>query len=105
MDTGSNWLWVNSRICDNCNPKQPKFDETKSSSFGFMDAVIDLHYGTGSVYGYDSFDQVCISETVCAKEFSFLSVMHQSGLSNLECSGIIGLSPKKSEKMGDLFID
>jgi len=56
MDTGSNWLWISSRICTNCNPLVPKFNETQSTSFSFCDVILDLHYGSGDVYGYDSFD-------------------------------------------------
>ena len=27
IDTGSNWLWVDSRICSNCPENTPTFDE------------------------------------------------------------------------------
>ena len=32
-DTGSNWLWVNSRVCSNCPKKLPSFDERTSENF------------------------------------------------------------------------
>ena len=61
FDTGSNWLWVNSRICENCNPSQAKFDERTSKTFSFYDVVLDLHYGTGDAYGYNGYDDVCLT--------------------------------------------
>jgi len=92
FDTGSNWLWVNGRICDNCN-SQPQFDERKSSSFKFFNILTDLHYGTGDAYGYNSLDKVCIKPGKCAEDFSFLTVGYQTGLDSLATSGILGLSP------------
>jgi len=38
-------------------------------------AMYDLHYGTGDAYGYNSFDKVCLTESYCDNEFSFLSVV------------------------------
>jgi len=105
FDTGSNWLWVNSRMCDNCAWGVPKFDERTSSTFRFYNAVLDLHYGSGDVYGYNSHDKVCILPDHCADAFSFLTVGMQQGLSTLKTSGIVGMSPNHYEKMGDLFIE
>jgi hypothetical protein len=65
---------------------------------------MDLHYGTGDVYGYESFDQVCISPSICTSQFSFLAVNYQNGLDSLMGSGIIGMSPTKSAKMGTHFV-
>lgn len=56
FDTGSNWLWVNSRFCWYCNYEMNKFDERTSETFSFKEAIIDLHYGSGDVYGYNSYD-------------------------------------------------
>jgi hypothetical protein len=67
--------------------------------------LLDLHYGSGSAYGYNAHDSVCISETVCADDFSLMVVGDQSGLGGLAASGIVGLSPKHGSKRGDLFIE
>jgi hypothetical protein len=105
FDTGSNWLWVNSRFCENCAPSMAKFDERNSSTFSFYNVVLDLHYGSGDVYGYNSHDSVCILKGKCAHNFSFMSVGMQRGLGTLRTSGIVGMSPNHFEKMGDLFIE
>lgn len=103
FDTGSNWLWVNGRFCENCNDK-PKFDERNSTTHKFYDVVVDLHYGSGDVYGYNSLDTVCIKPGKCAEGFSFLTVGMQTGLDTLYSSGIVGLSPNNEEAVSDLFI-
>ena len=104
FDTGSNWLWVNSRICQNCNAKQPRFDERNSTTYSFYEPTLDLHYGSGDVYGLNSHDQVCITPGNCSANFSFLTVGYQVNLDTLETSGIVGMSPKSSGTLGDLFI-
>jgi hypothetical protein len=104
FDTGSNWLWVYSRICLNLMSHIEKFDERNSSTFSFYPAMYDLHYGSGDVYGYNAFDQVCITKEFCAPNFSFLIVNAQKNLYSLESSGIIGMSPNALEDRGDLFL-
>ena len=54
FDTGSDWIWIYSRVCENCPMK--KFDESQSESFKFYNVIYDLHYGSGDVYGYISHD-------------------------------------------------
>jgi len=103
FDTGSNWLWVNGRFCENCNNK-PRFDERTSKNHRFFDVLVDLHYGSGDVYGYNSIDTVCIRPGDCANDFSFLTVGMQTGLSSLYSSGIVGLSPNSDDSVNDLFI-
>ena len=61
FDTGSNWLWVNSRICENCAINQPRFEERTSDTFSFYNVQYDLHYGSGDVYGFNSFDTICLT--------------------------------------------
>lgn len=60
FDTGSNWLFVYSRICLNCPYFMKQFDERESSTFLFKEPIIDLHYGSADVYGYPSMDSVCL---------------------------------------------
>lgn len=104
FDTGSSWVWVNSRVCENCLNGLAKFDERQSNSFSFYNSVMDLHYGSGDVYGYNSYDQVCLKPDVCVDNFSFLTVSHNRGLNDLMCSSLIGLSPNTNLTTGDLFI-
>jgi len=52
FDTGSNWLWVSSNLCDNC-PNKPGFNHKASNSFHVTDdSAKMLNYGSGSVIGY-----------------------------------------------------
>ena len=104
FDTGSNWLWVNGRFCENCAWGKPKFDERNSSTFHFYDVIMDLHYGSGDAYGYNSHDSVCLKPGSCASDFSFVTIGMQQGLDALASSGIVGLSPMSTGTMGDLFI-
>ena len=92
-------------MCENCAYGIDKFDERTSTSFSFYNAVLDLHYGSGDVYGFNSHDKVCLTPTQCAESFSFMSVGMQRGLGSLMSSGIVGMSPNHYEKMGDLFIE
>jgi uncharacterized ParB-like nuclease family protein len=75
FDTGSNWLWIDSRICSNCPENLSKFDERSSNTFKYYKSVKSLYYGTGSVHGYNAYDKVCITTELCADEYSFLIVL------------------------------
>lgn len=65
---------------------------------------MDLHYGSGDVYGYNSYDQVCIAPNSCAQNFSFATIGMQTNLESLQASGLVGLSPNNQETLCDLFI-
>ena len=56
LDTGSPWVWIMSKDCMDCPKQAHTFNESSSSTFYFYDVVMDLHYGAGSVYGYNSVD-------------------------------------------------
>ena len=105
FDTGSNILWVNSRVCSNCPFYISKFDERTSDTFSFYNVVFDLHYGTGDVYGYSSQDQVCFDEDFCSPKFKFINVGYQKDLGGLRCSGVVGMSPYTTDDNGDLFVE
>jgi hypothetical protein len=68
---------------------------------------MDLHYGSGSVYGYNSIDQICPKVDQCGSNYSFINVLYQSGLRGMmyDQSGILGLSPKRTSPENDLFIE
>jgi hypothetical protein len=104
FDTGSDWLWVNSRICENCNDRFSKYDERKSSTFSLYPVLFDLHYGSGDVYGFLSHDTICVKEDKCASDFSLMVVAMQRNMKNIRASGIVGLSPKNVNSRSDLFI-
>jgi len=56
LDTGSPWVWIMSEECKDCPSNVKLFEETTSSTFYFYDVVVDLHFGQGSVYGYNGID-------------------------------------------------
>lgn len=61
FDTGSSWLFVQSRLCDNCDKwSSSSFDERDSTSFGFYPVLLDLQYGSGGIYGHTAYDKVCL---------------------------------------------
>jgi len=93
MDTGSGNTWALHRFCENCNKKSEKLDERNSSTFSFYPAMYDFHYGIGSTYGYNAFDQLCLSKNQsCTKDFSFFLIGYQKDVSSLTV-GLVGLSP------------
>lgn len=105
FDTGSSWLWVNSRVCGNCNPSLPKFDERQSETFKFFNVIYDLHYGSADIYGYGAHDKVCILPGECADDFSMVAVGYQNGANGIQFSGLVGMSPQSFDPKCDLFIE
>ena len=74
FDTGSNWLWVFSDDCVNC-PYVKSFDEEESESYKRQNELLtSLHYGSGSVYGYEADDTVCITKDYCSKDFRLMTI-------------------------------
>jgi len=110
VDTGSNWLWVNSKYCNNCVEAKTKgFDHLTSSTFDAIKKPFVLHYGSGSVAGLPAFDQVCLvsrsRDSCTSSEMEFMVVLRQSGLDFLKVQGLIGMTPTRMEKEADLFIE
>lgn len=56
LDTGSPWVWIMSKDCQDCPQNTDKFNEASSASFYFYDIVSQLIYSEGSVYGYNAVD-------------------------------------------------
>ena len=67
----------------------------------------DLHFGSGSVYGYMAHDTICLSEDRCSENFGMTDIISQEGLYGLQCHGVIGMSPAEStgKDGGDFFLD
>jgi hypothetical protein len=101
FDTGSNWLWVSSRLCVSCPLTTLKFDERNSMTLVSNFGTKNLYYGSGNVMGENLHDQICLTNNSaindCADNFSFLNVMMQSGLDAMRASGIVGMSPNHFE--------
>lgn len=50
-------------------------------------------YGSGEIYGYESFDEVGLTPSVSAKHMQFLSVFVARDLEGMSSDGILGLAP------------
>jgi hypothetical protein len=55
-------------------------------------------YGQGTVWGYDTTDQVCLNQNSeigngCMEDYLFKSVVKQNALGGLAGAGLIGLAP------------
>lgn len=110
FDTGSSWVWVQCHLCNHCMANQHKFNTLQSTSFRQLsDHVSVLRYGKGTVYGYDSADQVCITPhgrigNGCMADYLFKSVVGQRDLEGLAGAGIIGLAPSSQGTAAQLFV-
>lgn len=110
FDTGSSWVWVQTSSCQRCMANEHKFEYYKSDTFQCAwDHVSVLRYGKGTVYGYDSTDQVCITAdgvlgNGCMPDYLFKSVVGQRELEGLAGAGIIGLSPSNQGTAAQLFV-
>ena len=84
-----------------------KFDERESETHTFYPTLYDYHYGIGSISGYNSFDQVCLTADECAPNFSFMSVAFMEDLEAFTVHGLIGLMPTPPGEPArfDLFTD
>ena len=103
LDTGSDWLWIDSVNCFWC-PSVPKYDETQSSTFSYLDDEEQtISYGSGDVTAYKVEDQVCITPDHCAEDFQFMLVVWEE--IGVEVSGLVGLSPNGIQDRSDLFIE
>jgi len=102
-------VWVGSDVCNNCaNPN--KFDFANSTTFKQLTPYIsNLSYGMGSVWGFDTTDQVCLNEDSvigngCMADYLFKTVVEQKDLSGLAGAGLIGLSPSNQYSGAQLFV-
>jgi len=95
-------------MCSTCNLAEGFIDERKSSTFKFYPALYDLHYGSGSIYGFASYDKMCMQpHKKCANDFSFLTAVDSKMMGGRPIpaiSGLLGMSPIPYGQ-SDLFID
>ena len=61
FDTGSNWLWVDSKDCETCPQYLPKFNETQSTTLVIDPEPRALHYGRGAVKCKKAHDTICLN--------------------------------------------
>jgi hypothetical protein len=84
FDTGSSNLWVPKAGCTHCgNPffgKKNKYDEDASSSYKKDGSDFEIMYGSGSVKGYFSLDDVLLADDIVINEQKFAEVTDAGGL-------------------------
>ena len=85
FDTGSSNLWVPKVNCKNCgywfiNGGKKKYDEAKSSTFQKDGGDFHIQYGSGSVEGFFSVDQVTLADDIVIAGQKFAEVSDAGGL-------------------------
>ena len=99
FDTGSSNLWVPKVGCTHCgNPffgRKSKYDHDASSSYAEDGADFEIMYGSGSVSGFFSADDVTIAEDIVVNAQRFAEVQDAGGLGVAyalgKFDGILGL--------------
>ncbi|KAF0906756.1 hypothetical protein E2562_012569 [Oryza meyeriana var. granulata] len=98
FDTGSSNLWVPSAKCifSLACYFHPKYESRSSSTYKENGTPASIHYGTGSIHGYFSEDQVTIGDLVVNNQ-EFIEATHEPGLTFLAAKfdGILGLGFKE----------
>ena len=67
-----------------------------------------MHYGKGSVIGYDATDEVCMKNDStkgngCMEDYLFKAVVYQEDLGGLAGAGLVGLAPSSQYSGSQLF--
>jgi Eukaryotic aspartyl protease len=99
FDTGSSNLWIPKIGCKHCgNPlfgRKSKYDHTKSSSYQADNGDFEIMYGSGSVSGYFSVDNVTLADDIIVSAQRFAEVQDAGGLGLAyalgKFDGILGL--------------
>ena len=84
FDTGSSNLWVPKVGCVHCgNPffgKKSKYDHETSSTYSEDGATFEIMYGSGSVSGFFSLDDVTIADDIVVNGQRFAEIQDAGGL-------------------------
>lgn len=100
FDTGSSNLWIPKVGCTHCgNPlfgRKSKYDHDSSKTFKEDNADFEIRYGSGSVSGFFSVDDVIWAEDVVVAQQRFAEVQDAGGLgfaySLGKFDGILGMA-------------
>jgi len=104
FDTGSSNLWVPKTKCKNCgywfiHGGKSKYNESKSSSFKKDGSDFQIQYGSGSVKGFFSRDEITLAKDIVIKDQKFAEVSNAGGLGvgyvMGQFDGILGLGFEK----------
>ncbi|CAD5216657.1 unnamed protein product [Bursaphelenchus okinawaensis] len=96
FDTGSSNLWIPSKKCpfyDVACMLHHRYDSGSSSSYKEDGRKMQIQYGTGSMKGFISKDQVCVAG-ICAEEQGFAEATSEPGLTFIAAKfdGILGMA-------------
>ncbi|CAG8774995.1 2797_t:CDS:2 [Cetraspora pellucida] len=93
FDTGSADLWVPSSSCTSpaCS-NHPRFNQTKSTSFKFLNTPFSIKYGTGSVSGTSCIDNVVISGLTIKNQVFAITTTESDEFVNSQFDGIMGMA-------------
>lgn len=99
FDTGSSNLWVPKVGCSHCGipiiAQKHKYDHDKSSSYSADGADFEIMYGSGSVSGFFSADDVTLADDLVVSGQRFAEIQDAGGLgvaySLGKFDGILGL--------------
>jgi len=91
FDTGSSNLWIPSSSCTTCGD-HTKYDHSQSSTYQKDGETFDIHYGSGSVSGYLSSDDVTLGN-VLVSAVTFAEITGEPGgiFEQGKFDGILGL--------------
>ena len=99
FDTGSSNLWVPKVHCTHCGysflQKKSKYDHDASTSYQEDGGDFNIMYGSGSVSGFFSADQVTLADDIVIEAQRFAEVQDAGGLGIAyalgKFDGILGL--------------
>lgn len=99
FDTGSSNLWVPKVGCTHCGlpfiSHKSKYDESKSSTYEVDGTDFEIMYGSGSVKGFFSKDDVTLADDIVINGVEFAEVTDAGGLGMAysigKFDGILGL--------------
>jgi len=99
FDTGSSNLWVPKVGCTHCGlpfiSHKKKYDDSKSSSYEADGADFNIMYGSGSVKGFFSKDDVTLADDIVINDVEFAEITDAGGLGMAysigKFDGILGL--------------
>lgn len=99
FDTGSSNLWVPKVGCTHCGlpfiSHKSKYDDSKSSTYEADGEDFEIMYGSGSVKGFFSKDQVTLAQDITIDEVEFAEITDAGGLGMAysvgKFDGILGL--------------